>query len=119
MFKQRRDVGEDSACYQSGYRGSTRVSSQHVRLQQDTRTPANLQPGSELALKITFYFSNIIENVMKLPHNLNFKNNFLGKYVRRKIDKIAKSWHIEMAIRNKIEMARNEMIYHQQKSRKI
>ena len=77
QFKQRRDIGEDSACYQSGYRGSTRVSSQHVRLQQDTRTPANLQPGSEPTLAILFYFSNIIENVMKLPHNLNFKNNFL------------------------------------------
>ena len=98
-FKQKGDVGEDSACYQSGYRGSTRVSSQHVRLQQDTRTPANLQPGSEPALAIISYFSNIIENVMKLPHNLNFKNNFLGKYVRRQIDKIAKSWHIEIEIR--------------------
>ena len=48
---------------------------------------------SEPALAIFFYFSNIIENVMKLSHNLNFKNNFLGKYVRRQIDKIAKSWH--------------------------
>ena len=40
-----------------------------------------------------FYFLNLMENVMKLPHNLNIKNNFLGKYVRRQIDKIAKSWH--------------------------
>ena len=74
------------------------------RLQQDTTTPANLQPGSEPTLVILFYFSNKIENVMKLPHNLNFKNNFLGKYVRRQIDKIAKSRHEEIEIRKWQEM---------------
>ena len=77
FYEQRRDVGEDSACYQSGYRGSTRVSSQHVQIATGHQNSGKSTAGLRADPRDIFYFSNIIENVMKLPHNLNFKNNFL------------------------------------------
>ena len=73
-----------------------------VSMSDCNRTPAssgNSTAGLRAGPQNIFCFSNIIENLMKLPHNLNFKNNFLGKYVRRQIDKIAKSWHVEIEIR--------------------